>query len=310
MTAEPGSELAGWPVRAGAFAIDVFGGLAAIATLALLAWSAPLWGWLWWVYTLTAVAVAVALLVNRVLLPAAKGWTMGRAVFAIRVAGRDGDAGPLRLLLRELAHVADTAAVCVGWLWPLWDARKRTFADLLARTEVRRVEPPRADARRYAGTAMVATAILCALAAGIGYVVVYRQEQALHQAREQIADNGPRIVEQLLSYGADSRDQDFARSRGLATDSYRRQLVAQQNVVRRAAPNANEYWAVSSALLPGSTKTEAAMLLAMQGQRGTNPQDLKFISATVRVDFRKIDGQWRVDNLTVLKRPLMNGAGQ
>lgn len=53
------------------------------------------------------------------------------------------------------------------------------------------------------------------------------------------------------------------------------------------------------------------MLLAMQGQRGTNPQDMKFITATVKVDFEKFaDGRWRVANLTVLKRPLMNQAGQ
>lgn len=44
------------------------------------------------------------------------------------------------------------------------------------------------------------------------------------------------------------------------------------------------------------------MLVALQGQRGTDPKDLKFITATVRVDFRKADGQWRVGNLTVLKK--------
>ncbi len=53
------------------------------------------------------------------------------------------------------------------------------------------------------------------------------------------------------------------------------------------------------------------MLMAMQGQRGTNPDDLRFITATVRVDFDKsADGQWRVANLTVLKKPQMNQAGQ
>ena len=53
------------------------------------------------------------------------------------------------------------------------------------------------------------------------------------------------------------------------------------------------------------------MLLAMQGQRGADPKDLKFITATVRVEFEKSgDGQWRVANLTVLKKPQMNQAGQ
>ena len=45
------------------------------------------------------------------------------------------------LMLRELAHLLDTAALFIGWLWPLWDRRRRTFADLLLRTEVHGVEP-------------------------------------------------------------------------------------------------------------------------------------------------------------------------
>ncbi len=49
----------------------------------------------------------------------------------------------------------------------------------------------------------------------------------------------------------------------------------------------------------------------MQGQRGNEAQDLKFITATVRVAFEKSgDGQWRVANLTVLKKPQMNAQGQ
>jgi Mce-associated membrane protein len=53
-----------------------------------------------------------------------------------------------------------------------------------------------------------------------------------------------------------------------------------------------------------------SMLLAMQGQRGIEPKDLKFITATVRADFDKShDGHWRVASLTVLKKPQMQ-AGQ
>ena len=57
------------------------------------------------------------------------------------MARRDGEpSGPWGLLLRDLAHLLDTASV-VGWLWPLWDSQRRTFADMLLRTEVRRIEP-------------------------------------------------------------------------------------------------------------------------------------------------------------------------
>jgi Mce-associated membrane protein len=304
------TRLASWSSRAGAFAIDVLAPAGLIATLGLLAWSAPLYGWLWWVCTVAAVVVVVAMLVNRIGLPAFTGWSLGRSVFGIRVVSTAGDAGLLRLLLRDLAHLLDTAAVFVGWLWPLWDSRNRTFADLLTRTEVRRVATPEHDVRRRAGAVLLALALLSGVAGGLGYLAVYRQDRAVDQARAQIADEGPRIVEQLLSYGVDSVDADFTKAQALATDDYRQQLVAQQDAVRKAGPTTNDYWAVSSAVLPGVTKNAASMLLALQGQRGTNPQELKFITATVRVEFQKLDGHWLVDNLTVLKRPVLNGGGQ
>jgi Mce-associated membrane protein len=52
------------------------------------------------------------------------------------------------------------------------------------------------------------------------------------------------------------------------------------------------------------------MLMALQGQRGSDPKDLKFITATVRADFEKIDGRWRVGTLTVLKKPQSNAPSQ
>jgi Mce-associated membrane protein len=117
----------------------------------------------------------------------------------------------------------------------------------------------------------------------------------------------------MLSYSKDTLQQDFSRAQSLTTDGYRPQLIAQQQAVQEAGATTNEYWAVSSALLPvlPETPDRASMLMAMQGQRGTDPKDLKFITATVRVDFEKSrDGQWRVSNLTVLKKPQMNQAGQ
>lgn len=304
------TRLASWSARAGAFAIDVLAPVGLIVTLALLAWSASLYGWFWWVCTVVAAVVVVAMLVNRIGLPAFTGWSLGRSVTGIRVVSAAGDAGLLRLLLRDLAHLLDTAAVFLGWLWPLWDSRNRTFADLLTRTEVRRIDRPETRVRRRAGAVLLVLALLSGIAGGLGYLAVYREDRAVDQARAQIADQGPRIVEQLLSYGVDSVDADFTKAQSLTTDNYRQQLVAQQDAVRRAGPTTNDYWAVSSAVLPGVTKDAASMLVALQGQRGTNPQELKFITATVRVEFQKSDDQWLVDNLTVLKRPVLNGGGQ
>jgi len=302
---------ASWLARAGAFSVDVLLGVAVIVTMALLTLSAPQRGWLWWVFTSAAVLVFVLTAINRLLLPTITGWSLGRALFGIAVRKRDGGpVGVVRLVARDLAHLLDTAALLVGWLWPLWDRRGRTFADLLLRTEVHKVDRPQRDVRRPAALAIVAATLVCAAGVGLSYLVVYRHDRAVDAARAQIAAEGPRIVEQMLSYGVDTLQQDFSHAQSLATDGYRPQLIAQQQAVQKAGATKNEYWAVSSAVL-SATPEHASMLMAMQGQRGTDPSQLKFITATVRVDFDKSrDGQWRVANLIVLKKPQMNQAGQ
>lgn len=312
----PPEPTATWHARAGALAIDVLVGLAVVATMALLSLSAPLFGWLWWVFTGLAVLTVLTMAVNRWLAPTlhgGAGWSLGRAVFGIRVVRRDGTAaGVGRLALRDLAHLLDTAALFIGWLWPLWDKRRRTFADLLLRTEVRPAPRPERDVRRLAGKMLAAAVVVSALAVAASFFLVFRQQEAVDHARTRIAEQGPRIVEQMLSYNTDTIDDDFRRAQSLTTDAYRPQLIAQQEAVRKSGATTNEYWAVTSAVLPDPpvAKDRAAMLLAMQGQRGTKVEELKFITATVRVDFEKVGDQWRVNNLTVLKKPLMQAGGQ
>ena len=264
--------------------------------------------WQWWVFAVLGAAVTLAVLVNRWLLPAWTGWTLGRAVTGIRVVTRAGDpVGSVRLIGRDITHLLDTALVLLGWLWPLWDRRGRTFADLLLRTEVRRVEVPQRDLRRPVALGLLATVLLCCAAAGLGYGAVYRHERAIDEARSEISSQGPRIVEQMLSYTPQTLDDDFTKAQSLATDGYRPQLVAQQDSVRKAPIVANEYWTVNSAVTQVGSDT-ATMLMAMQGQRGADPKTLRVITATVQVDFDKSGGQWRVRNLTVITRPTPNGA--
>ncbi len=160
----------------------------------------------------------------------------------------------------------------VGWLWPLWDRRRRTFADLLLRTEVHKVDRPKRDVRRPAAVALIAATLLCAAGVGLSYLVVYRHDRAVDAAHAQIAAQGPRIVEQMLSYDVDTLQQDFSHAQSLTTDAYRPQLIAQQQAVQKAGAARNEYWAVSSAVL-SATQQHASMLLAMQGQRGSDAKD-------------------------------------
>jgi Mce-associated membrane protein len=296
---------ASWGRRLSAIALDYLPGVAVLATLALVGATAPI-GWLWWCVCAAAGLVVFAMFANRIVLPTVKGFSLGRAVAGIRVVRADGEEpGVVRLLLRELAHLLDTGAVFIGWLWPLWDKNNRTFADLLARTEVRVVDPPEYNVRKLAAEVLIGAMVLSAAAAGLGYAVVYRHERAVDQARAQIAEQGPRIVEQMLSYSKDTVQADFARAQGLATDAYRPQLIQQQQAVEKAGLVPNQYYAVSSAVLAPVELNHAAMLIALQGQRGANANDLKFITATVRVDFERSGDEWRVSNLQVLKKPLL-----
>ncbi|MBB2988886.1 Mce-associated membrane protein [Mycolicibacterium iranicum] len=303
-----------WLRRAGALAVDTLPALAVMATMAILAFSTPADAWPRWVFAALFALTFVAMVVNRLVLPTVTGWTLGRALTGIAVRRPDGAAvGILRLTLRDVAHLLDTAALFIGWLWPLWDRRRRTFADMLARTEVVRADPPRRDMRSLVAKVLIAAAVLSVAGVGLAYAVVYRQERAVDTARQQVAEQGPRIVEQMLSYGADTMADDFARAQSLTTKGYRAQLIAQQQAVLNAGAATNEYWAVNSVVLtdPPVTHDRASMLLAMQGQRGSKPEDQKFITATVRVDFEKSSGgQWQVANLTVLKKPAMSQGGQ
>lgn len=302
--------VATWSARAGAFVIDVLFGVGVVA-VALLVWgSAPSRGLLWWTALLVGAVVLLAVLVNRLLLPSATGWSLGRSVFGIAVLDRDGEpVSPWRLLLRDVAHLLDTVPLLLGWLWPLLDSRGRTFADMLARTEVHRIDGARPDRRHRAVAAMAAAAVLSTAIATAGYFAVYRQETATAHAREQIAVQGPKIVADLLTYKAASVQDDFTRAQSLVTEAFRPTWIAQQEAIRKAGAMDNELWVTNSAVLSNS-KDRATMLLLLQGQRGIE-RTQRFITASVRAGFEKSgSGQWQVSELTVLTAPSPDGGGR
>lgn len=297
-------DAAPWHIRVGAFAVDVVPGLAVLVTMALTALTVPPSSSWWWLCTSVGGFAFLFLTVNRLLLPPITGWSLGRAFTGIRVVRRDGSAsGPWRLLIRDLAHLLDTASLFVGWLWPLWDSRRRTFADLLLGTEVHRVEPvqrPRAVRRLTAAVALVA-AVACLGGAAVGAGVVYLNQWQSDQTRAQLETLGPRIVIDMLSFEPETLQSDFERARSLATERYRAQLTIQQEAVQEAGAARNQYWVTDSSVLSASPD-RATMLLFMQGERGALP-NLRPISATVRVVFQKSGGQWRVDDLAVVMKP-------
>lgn len=299
------NDLARWHIRAAAFVVDVLPGVAVAATMALVERAVPLGGTWWWLCICVLAAATLLTLVNRVALPAISGWSLGRALVGIAVVRPDGaSVGPGRLLLRDLAHLLDTVSVFIGWLWPLWDARRRTFADLLLGTEVRRVEPDRrpGNIRRLTAIVVSTAALLCVGGAALSIMAVFLPDRASDQVRAAIQTQGPKIVTEMLTYDPKSLQQDFARAQSRTTAKYRPQLVAQQEAVQKRQPVVNEYWVTNSAVL-SATRDRAAMLLFMQGHRGGGNEQ-RFITATVRVSFVKgADARWLVDDLTVVTKP-------
>ncbi|KAA8967493.1 RDD family protein [Mycobacterium sp.] len=303
-TPPPGGP-AGWWVRTAAWIVDVLPAAAVAATMVLVAATMnqhPTWRWVCLSVAGAAILLAGA---NRVLLPTVTGWTLGKALCGTAVVRPDGAAvGPGRLLLRELAHLLDTVAVFLGWLWPLWDRRRRTFADLLLGTEEHRIEPdrrPRRIRRPVAAVWSIAT-LLCVAGAAVSVAVIYLPQRASDRTRAEIATQGPTIVTQMLSYDPKTLHDDFTRALALTTEKYRHQLAEQQEAVQKRHPVVNEYWVTNSAVLSAEPH-RAAMLLFLQGHRGGGNEN-RFITATVRVSFDKgADGRWLVDDLAVVTKP-------
>lgn len=294
--------LASWPTRAAALALDVVPGAAVLSTTALVTLAVPLRGRWWWLCVGIGVLAALWTGCNRLL--GVGGQSLGRRMFGITLLVRDGSApGPSRLLWRDMAHLADAVPAFVGWLWPLKDLRRRTFADILAGT-VAQVADGRGNgrARRQAAALVLTAAALCALDAALANTVVHQRDRSAADASAEIAAQGPRMVEQILSYHPETLQADFTRARSLTSDAYREQLNTQQQAVQKAGPVRNEYWVTNSAVL-GATTDNAAMLLFLQGQRGTAPNQ-RYLTASVRVSFVKSgSGPWRVDDLTVVTHP-------
>jgi uncharacterized RDD family membrane protein YckC len=68
----------------------------------------------------------------------ATGQTPGKKLMKIRLL-RQADGQPLGVgmgVLRGLCHVADTLPIFIGWLWPLWNGERQTFADKIVRAVV------------------------------------------------------------------------------------------------------------------------------------------------------------------------------
>jgi hypothetical protein len=139
-----GHDLANWLHRVVAYLID----LAATLTPLFLAGmvldpgpGATMSGTTSIVYLLLWLLGPAIWVYNRWILQGRSGQSWGKQVMSIRLArADDGQAvGGAIALLRDLAHLLD-ALPCIlfpiGFLWPIWDTRRQTFADKIMNTVV------------------------------------------------------------------------------------------------------------------------------------------------------------------------------
>ncbi len=75
---------------------------------------------------------------NRCIRQGRTGYTFGKTVVGIKlVSERDNQPiGSGMSFVRQLAHVVDGLVCNLGYLWPIWDAKKQTFADKIMGTLV------------------------------------------------------------------------------------------------------------------------------------------------------------------------------
>ena len=92
------------------------------------------------VYWLLYLIAAVLWGYNRWFLAGRTGQSWGRRALSIRLVGeRTGEPiGAGMAFVRDLAHVVDALPCYVGYLWPIWDAKKQTFSDKIVKTLVLR----------------------------------------------------------------------------------------------------------------------------------------------------------------------------
>lgn len=89
----------------------------------------------WLIYAFAFIVVVVSFAVT-----ANSGQSAPHRLLHLQVYDSTGaPASRKQLLLRDVAHLIDFGSLGLGFVWPLWDKRRQTFADKIANTQVRKL---------------------------------------------------------------------------------------------------------------------------------------------------------------------------
>jgi uncharacterized RDD family membrane protein YckC len=130
--------LATYGQRVGGFLIDIGipGGLLAVVLIA--AFATKDLAVIVVVHLATAVIALAFLLWNSGYQQGRSGQSLGKRALGVRLvgAGTGEPVGFARAVGRQVAHLLDGLPLGLGYLWPLWDEQRQTFADKVCSTLV------------------------------------------------------------------------------------------------------------------------------------------------------------------------------
>jgi uncharacterized RDD family membrane protein YckC len=139
--AAPAVDYASWIQRVGAYLIDAVC-VAPFSILSLVlgrgtddATGLPTINALYWVFLLLGLIVGGY---NRWFQAGKTGQSWGKKALGIRLVGEQTGQpiGAGMAFVRDLAHLIDGVICYIGFLFPLWDAKKQTLADKIVKTLV------------------------------------------------------------------------------------------------------------------------------------------------------------------------------
>jgi uncharacterized RDD family membrane protein YckC len=123
------SAYANWGQRVLAYLVDVAPVVIVIFVLARISVALLVIGWLvglgWSIY-------------NRWYLGGTTGQSIGKKALNIRLVSEESGQpiGMLMAFVRDICHIVDSIICYIGYLFPLWDAKRQTIADKIVKTVV------------------------------------------------------------------------------------------------------------------------------------------------------------------------------
>jgi uncharacterized RDD family membrane protein YckC len=134
-----GHRLANWPQRVGAYLIDLLSVAVPVSVaIGLLAGSDRATGADAAIVSLLYLIGLGVSIYNRWILQGRTGQSWGKRALGLKLLRMDNGQpiGGALAFARDLLHTVDALACYLGLLWPIWDARRQTFADKIINTVV------------------------------------------------------------------------------------------------------------------------------------------------------------------------------